>query len=311
MITPALAGEIPYIAIVGNDLSANVFHISQKSLQFVYDEVSFLKGEAMCFPTSADCERFIAHTVVNQPEICDLNGYTEGSPTGLRYFSDRGQVNAVTRKGNLGWYEWYIRLPMKPSGEIKLVFQCGVLKPNAFAFFEYDAVTICAAETGERIGPGLCTRQEVDPGSNPLLVSALPRITAKAFPGKYNFNFKPFNLTAFRNPGTYNPFSGSVGALGITRTTRPGVGSMVNGAAGQLLNGVEAGTRILLKSCMDETIVTKLPITGQLNASGDLEWDLEYGDLIYVRIDIPRSNTVDIYCHEQSLRVMGIGETWY
>ena len=42
-----------------------------------------------------------------------------------------------------------------------------------------------------------------------------------------------------------------------------------------------------------------------------MEADLEYGDLIYVRLDIPRSNTVDIYCHEQSLRVMGIGETWY
>jgi hypothetical protein len=36
---------------------------------------------------------------------------------------------------------------------------------------------------------------------------------------------------------------------------------------------------------------------------------LEMGDLIYVRIDVPRANTVDVYCHAQSLKVMGIGET--
>jgi len=59
---------------------------------------------------------------------------------------------------------------------------------------------------------------------------------------------------------------------------------------------------------MDKCVVTKLPVTGQVNAAAQIETDLEYGDIIYVRMDVPRQNTVDIYCHEQSAKVMGIGE---
>jgi hypothetical protein len=33
--------------------------------------------------------------------------------------------------------------------------------------------------------------------------------------------------------------------------------------------------------------------------------------MIYVRLDIPRYNSVDIYCNAQSLRVAGVGETWF
>ena len=59
---------------------------------------------------------------------------------------------------------------------------------------------------------------------------------------------------------------------------------------------------------MDKCIVAKLPVTGQVNALSEIEYDLEAGDLIDVRINIPRANTVDIYCHEESLKIMGIGE---
>ncbi len=139
-------------------------------------------------------------------------------------------------------------------------------------------------------------KKEVNPGTNPLVIGALPQITAIVYPGPFNVAFTPFHLTAFRNPGTYNPFNAD--------------GDLVNGAAGQVLNGTaDTATRILLKSCMDKTVVTKLPVTGQVNALGEVETDLEMGDLIYVRIDIPRNNTVDVYCHAQSVRVMGIGET--
>ena len=62
---------------------------------------------------------------------------------------------------------------------------------------------------------------------------------------------------------------------------------------------------------MDKTIITKLPVTGQVNATGDVETDLEYGDMIYVRLDIPRYNSVDIYCNAESLKVVGVGETWF
>ena len=59
---------------------------------------------------------------------------------------------------------------------------------------------------------------------------------------------------------------------------------------------------------MDKSIVTKLPVTGQINAAGETENDLEAGDTIYVRMDVPRQNTVDIYCHSQSVRIQGVGE---
>jgi len=316
MVSPVMAGEDPYIAIVGNDCvnvegnpescQANPFYFSPKYEQFLYDQE--LVSVPVCyspfpgFPTfpvvnqftrvgAANCEQFRSQTALNQPEICD----TTGTWTSTAVFQDRGNRNAVVRAGNAGFYEWYVRLPKKPSGEINLVLQCGVIKPNTFNFNHYNSVPFCAAETGERVGPS-CTRVEVEPGINPLVVGALPKITATAYPGPFN-SFTPFALTAFRNPGTYGPFTA--------------LGALQNGDAAQVLSGTANGQRILLKSCMDKTVVTKLPVTDQINALGQLEADLEMGDIIYVRLDIPRANTVDVYCHAQSLKVMGIGESFF
>jgi hypothetical protein len=47
----------------------------------------------------------------------------------------------------------------------------------------------------------------------------------------------------------------------------------------------------------------KLPVTGQINASGQTEGDLELGDLILIGMIIPRNNTVDIYCNAQSVKL--------
>jgi hypothetical protein len=299
MITPAVvAGESLYISVVGRDIWGTKFYVSENHQQFMYDESLFADPHCWgTFPSAYNypfhtpygmgCEQFRSKGLVNQPEICDTQGTVASG-----HFSDRGNDNALTKAGSAGYYEWYVRLAMAPSGEINLVFQCGVLKPNAFALYYYNAIELCAAETGERVGPD-CSRQAVDPGINPLIVTALPTITAIAYPGPYN-SFTPFNLTAFRNPGSYDPFAYDGGPT-------------VNGEAGQILNGTDIGTRILLKACMDKTVVVKLPVSGQTNALGQYEWDLEAADLIYVRMDIPRQNTVDVYCHEQSLKVMGVG----
>ncbi|HVN22377.1 MAG TPA: hypothetical protein VMT71_00295, partial [Syntrophorhabdales bacterium] len=195
------------------------------------------------------------------------------------------------------FYEWFIRLPQKPSGEINIVLECGVLKPNAFAAYKYGSIELCAGETGERIGAGTCVRQEVDPGVSPVNNTALPKITAIAYPGPYAdpaFT-TPFHLTAFKNPSSYT--------LAFDPVTR----AMSNNVNAQVLDG-STNARILLKACMDKTVVTKLPMTGQINALGETEYDLEAGDLIWVRMDIPRQNSVDVYCHAQSARVAGIGE---
>jgi len=290
MVTPAMAGEDPYVAVIGNDIEANQFYLSPKYVQFLYDQEIF--GVPVC--VSGVCERFRSQTPVIQAEVCDTLGRASGPRFSSPPFEDRGEKNARVSKQNSGWFEWYVRLPKKPSGEINLVLQCGVLKPDTFNFYGYSAVSNCAAETGEKVGTGMCTRNDVKPGVNPIKVDALPKVTAIVYPGPYN-QFTPFTLTAFRNPGTYNPIDSTTGEL-------------VNIGAGQLLNGTDNGTRILLKSCMDKSIVAKIPVTGQVNAAGQVENDLEAGDLIYLRIDIPRTNTVDIYCHPQSFKVMGIGE---
>jgi len=310
MVSAAMAGEDPYIAIVGNDIAYNPFYFSMKYGQFLYDQESpefsvpscitngtegFLGQTGFIIPAyrtyPAGCEQFRSSNAVNQPEVCDLNGYPDS------FF---GEPNSRVTAFNTGIFQWYIRLPKKPNGEINIAIQCGILKPNAFALYQFDAVELCAAETGERVGPN-CSRLEVGPGENPIIAAALPTLTVIAYPGPYatgaapavdaNGQFLPFNLTAFRNPGPYDP------------VTNP----MVNGIPLQVLNG-STDARILLKACFDKTVVAKLPVTGQVNALGQVENDLEAGDIIYVKLTVPRTSTTDIYCHAQSVRLMGIGE---
>jgi len=298
MVSAAFAGEDPYIAVVGNDIDANGFYFSEKYEQFLYDQA--LISVPVCsgsFPGTTPqtkvggvgCEQFRSNNPLNQPEICDASGTVNGTGD----FTFYGNPNAVVRKQNAGYFEWWIRLPKKPDGEINIVLQCGVLKPNAFAFEEFDSVLFCAAETGERIGTGFCTRDDVEPGVNPIVNTALPRLTAIAYPGPYSLGFKPFYLTAYKNPGSY--------ALTLND------GSMKNSASLQVLDG-SVDSRVLLKSCMDKAVLVKIPVDGQVNVKGETEAALEAGDLIQVRLDIPNNNTVDIYCHAESARLQGIGE---
>ncbi len=297
MVTAAFAGEDPYIAVVGNDIDADGFYFSPKYQQFLYDQTLF--SVPVCFGNTfpvvtpqtrvggAGCEQFRSNSPMNQPEICD----TLGVVNGVGDFIFSGQPNAVVRKQNAGFFEWFIRLPKKPDGEINIVIQCGVLKPNAFAFEEFDSVLLCAAETGERIGTGFCTRDQVDPGVNPIINAALPTIFVNAHPGPYSLGFGAFYLTAYKNPSAYTMAD-----------------PMINNGNMQILDG-STNARVLLKTCMDKAILAKIPVTDQINALGETESDLEAGDLIFVRLDIPITNTVDIYCHAQSVRLQGIGES--
>ena len=271
MVAPAMAGEDPYIGVVDNDISARGwdFYFNLRQQQFLFDQ------EAWGIPVGG--EQFRSQTASTRREVCDAT-------------LARGLPNAKTPAGNSGFYEWFIRLPKKPSGEINIVIECGVLKPGG------TSIELCAAETGERIGAGVCVRQEVDPGVSPVINTALPKMTAIAYPGPFNVAFTPFHLTAFKNPSYYTLIFDAV------------TGAMSNNGNTQILDG-SSGTRILLKACMDKTVVTKLPVTGQINAAGEVETDLEAGDLIFVRMDVPRQNTVDIYCHRWSTRLMGVGES--
>jgi len=310
LVAPAMAGEDPYIGIVGNDINGNPFYFSPKYAQFMYDTTVFgvqncVTGATIPGPVTPNlagflreggtgCESFFSQTPTIQPELCDVSGVAGGVNHNMPPFVDRGKPNAKTPAGNSGWYEWWVRLPKKPSGEINIVIQCGVVKPNSFTVYGYDSIEFCAAETGERIGAGTCVRQEVDPGVSPVNNTALPKITAVAYPGPYN-SFTPFNMTAFKNPSAY------------TLAFDPVTAAMSNNTNSQVLDG-SSNAKILLKACMDKTIVTKLPVTGQLNALNQSETDLEAGDFIQVHMDVPRQNSVDVYCHAQSARLMGVGE---
>jgi len=303
MVSAAFAGEDPYIGIVGNDIDFNSFYFSQKHQQFLFDQegidVPVCDGS---FPPvvpqtrvgGPGCEQFRSNKPINQPEICDVGGFVIDFFKGdFEYF---GNPNALITKQNAGYYEWFIRLPKKPSGEINICIQCGVLKPNTFTpFTGFWAVEECAAETGERIGTGWCTQDQQDAGVNPIVHTALPRITAIAYPGPYSLGFAPFYLTAYKNPSNY----------ALTVDTEK---AMTNSQSLQVLDG-SVNARVLLKSCMDKCVVAKIPVTEQVNSAGQTESDLEQGDLIYVKMYVPINNTVDIYCHAQSAKIAGIGES--
>jgi len=308
IVSSAFAGEDPYVAIVGNDILCQAapanFYISTKQQQFCFDQTIF------GVPTAN--ETFSSQSAAIQPEICDFGGtgFLPGATTASRDgflppFTFRGTSTARVTAGNAGFWQWVIRLPKKPSGEINLVFECGVLKPNGFTDKGFYAVEECAAETGERVGFGFCTRQPVDPGVNPIVPAALPRVTAVANSGPYN-SFAQFNLTAFRNPGTYVPvFAAETGAIVEPADAAAAPAAL---AATQVLNGGTA-SRVLLKTCFDKVVVVKLPVAGQINALGQTEADLVDGDLITVRLNLPRQNTVDVYCGIDSLRLDGVGES--
>ena len=303
IVAPAMAGEAPYIAIVGNDwFDTNRYYLSEKYQDFLYNQDGL--GIPVWDPVTRTREQFASLSAATEPEICDPYGYRTWSkdcaqPIASGYCT-RGLPNAKTPAGTAGGYEWRIRLPLKPTGEINIAIQCGVLKPSAFAAFGFNAVRKCGAETGERVGPDPCTRQEVGPGESPIVEAALPEIFAAAVPGPNN-NFIPFELTAFKNPSTY----------ALSYDVLPGSDSRLldDGNAQWLAFGPEHATRIVLKSCMEKTIVAKLPVAGQINAGGHQEAELAAGDLIIVAMRVPPENTVDIYCHAQSVKLMGVGES--
>ena len=307
-LSGAIAGEEPYVATVCDDtgrtsswcgsnfgvraLAFPDFYLSAKEYQFTHtnrDETTYR------LPTGASVETFRPSAPINQQELCDVLPNARYPSRTATWPGQHAEViyntNLTARVPyfNAGYYEWRVVLPKKPRGNLNIALQCAVLKPQ-----EID-VTDCAAEMGERQGPGSCNPAFLNPGRNPVLNATLPRLTAAASPGPWNpASFSPFNLTAYRNPSPYALSFGSGGAIS------DGPSSSI------LAGGVNA--RINLKSCFTKSIFVKQPVSGQVNARGQVESDLEAGDRIFVRLDVPRGHPMDIYCHAQSLKVLGIGD---
>jgi len=134
MVAPAMAGEDPYVSIVGPDNVGNPFYFSPKHLQFMFNENAdpyYIPVTFGSFPPvnqytrvgGSGQEMFRSQTLNSATEVCDTTT------------AARGLKSAKTPAGNAGFYEWFIRFPKKPDGEINIVIECGVLKPNAWAFW--------------------------------------------------------------------------------------------------------------------------------------------------------------------------------
>lgn len=294
----ALAGEEPYVASVHDDDMTNDFYNSPKLDQqdvFVHSSTDFQPPAFPIFPPGivplvADelaGEAHKASKAIDQPEVCDADQDESGNP------------NSRVGAGNAGWWQWDIVLPKKPTTNPVIYLQCGVVKPDAVAFLTpQNAIKTCSAETGE-MSQGLCNRRrskDKPGGKLAYKPGGLPQVTAVAYRGPFNADPGDdwFYLTAFKNPGQY------------ASTTTP-AGALRNSFSTVILNG-SRNARVSLNACMPKTLTVRFPVSGQVNADGQTEFTLNEGDGIRVRMDVPNVNTVDIYCHVESAKVMGQGE---
>jgi hypothetical protein len=306
----AFAGEEPYVVTVCDDTGAysgycnssalgvatsngspsalENFYLSAKVYQFTHPNTDIAYAPDSSVSYFANGETFQASTAINSPEMCLVA--TDNVPTdAVGYITNKTARLKATNAGN---YQWTIVLPKKPESDLNIQIQCGVMKP------EETDVMFCAGEEGEYQGAGKCNQRPTIPGRSNIFFFGLPRITAMAYPGYYQrqFNdFTPFNLTSYRNPSNYYFTADS--------TTH----ALLDSVSMQVLDG-SINARIGLKACFTKSILVKQPVTGQVNAKGQTESDLEAGDVIVVRMDAPRYHTMDLYCNAQSVKIQGIGD---
>lgn len=104
-----------------------------------------------------------------------------------------------------------------------------------------------------------------------------PQVTALALPG-------PYRTSGFKCP------------LVLDARVLPGLGLVPLTQAFYTSKGI-----------WEEGLVVALPQTGTVNQSGQTEYNLKQGDKIYVRIDIPGCNTVDVRYGASSVVAKYIG----
>src|SRR5512136_438897 len=116
MVAPAMAGEDPYISIVGPDYLGNPFYFSPKHFQFMYNENAdpfFIPVTFGSFPPVsqytrvglAGQEQFRSQTLNSLPEVCRLLPVVAPEAPAAPPIT---LLNAKTPAGNAGFYEWFI-----------------------------------------------------------------------------------------------------------------------------------------------------------------------------------------------------------
>jgi hypothetical protein len=301
------AGQEPYVGAVGEDDQMNTYYLEPKLWAWLHSETTSdttwrWDGDEVWdvdFDNEVDpAEIFQVSSgiIVNHPEVCIkpqevLNGIPGPANNDLLWEGELEPTAWLTH-GNEGWYKWRINLPKKPRGNINIVVQCGILKDNSYTY--PNAIEECAGETGEKLGPGVCTRANDVKGTQVMLLAGLPKVTAVAFPDPSR-GVDPFHLTSFKTPSFY--------ALGFKPdgSLKPVQSSHV------ILDGSNA-SRISLKACQPESMYVKIPVNGQINGLGETEVPLEAGEEIEVTLQFPDGHPMDIYCNKYSVKLMGLGQ---
>lgn len=265
---PAHAGQSPFVAAAGDECALGDFYLSPKHQQFTYGIDAAL----------ASPEYFVTTRGIGPaPEQCNVD-----------FLSSVANQNWHLPNRDVGAYSWLIQLPQKPQSSLEIVLQCGLLKPNTELF----GVLLCGGESGERVD-SFCERDFLfdQPGLNPGNPSWMPTVRARALTP--DSSMPAFQLTAYLNPSDYE----------LTTS----LGATTNSSSLGILDGSTV-SRVQLKSCMDKVVVVKLPVAGQLNTLGQVEFELEALDLIEVVLTFPRGHSMDVYCHAQSAQIRGLGD---
>jgi hypothetical protein len=166
-----------------------------------------------------------------------------------------------------GSYEWYIVLQMQPESDIDLNIYDCVMKWQGA---DHGGLWGNADQTG---------RFRADWGKLFFVPCSAPDITVVAYPG-------PFATNSFKDMGKQVLDARKMPGLWRTSLDEKWYTS---------------------KAHWDESIVIALPETGYFNERGDANFQLVQGDIIYVKIQIPETNTVDIYYGADSVVLKYIG----
>jgi hypothetical protein len=187
-----------------------------------------------------------------------------------------GPPVAKTAVWNEGTYKWWIVLQMKPESDINVnIYDC-VLKENQTNLWFY------AEQTGRyRMSWGELMFEGNGVGN--------PVISVEAFPGEYA-------TTAFKE---WHSLTGE--GMVMDARTLPGLVPVP-------LDEVTYTS----KAHWPEGIVVKLPKTGNTNASGQPEFNLKQGDVVYVEVQSV-TGSADIWYVPESviLKYIGIVNTDY
>ncbi len=171
---------------------------------------------------------------------------------------------------NSAEFTWQIVLQLKPDTDLDINIRDCVLKMNSQTPFG-EGPFEGAIQTGRYMMPW---------GQVFWLIDSNPRITVKALPGRYHtagFPCEGFTLTARTTP------------------------ALANVLLNQML--------YTSKGMWEESIVVVMPETGVVNAAGETEYRLKQGDKINIQVQVPGTNTADIYYGKDNVAIKYVGIT--